>query len=822
MAIISTNQSSAEVCAMGTAREATVNFSGALMDMLSTTYSFLLMAAIREAVQNGCDAVRKQGLSFSEGVFVQLPTPEDPMLRVVDRGAGMSAEFMDSTYLSFGSSTKSGDDGAAGGLGVGRWAAYGYSHEAYITTCHADDRQTRTYFQFQGPEGKPQVQLAAVVPDGEVGTKVEFPVKETDFQEAYRAVAWLRDIMQLTMGDTFSVDAPSLLPEVLPEHSGTILDLGTADPSLEGVRVHAFQGAALKYGRRGVDSGSLVVMVNREEGVGGLPFHVSPNVPDMAASVFERGMLVEIPMRFRVPFMPSREEVKYTDDMLALMARIDRAAVSVAAARIRQLYMDPSLDSQRLLARFIGEPAAYAHAYTGFVNGVATAEPGPTFKHALGGKAWSSQLELRIPFAARHGIKLKSVSEMQVLRDAVTIGGTLSIVEPGRSTHVPVTFTASNPVLLVANDVKTGGVQRFRAWLARRRETMTVKEKSRQRIVFIEADSSSGVTALELAQQISDVWGGELEIRLVSSMPEIARVVGAKTVSVRGSRTAPRLAVYNVSRRKQDGLVTTFDDTSSGLQPRYWLQKDGAELSGFSVPLPDLTPNWGEGLATIMRNLKAEHLFLLTASQVKTLRTQVAQASESDLWDAHEDEVSHDPELYDQWRSVQGLKRWRPLEQGLASLLDKDAVQKTLSGELPFIVRSDYGLTVMLRALTSKPRLGLAGTRIDAALRPYVDVVLGEVHIDRYDPSNYREHAGLCEALRLIGSGMAEGPDDSDERKALIRTLTVDLVAQGTRNFQAEMAELCEKFPLLGLITWRQADGVDMDHAIQALACMYR
>jgi sensor histidine kinase regulating citrate/malate metabolism len=95
------------------------------------------MAAIREAIQNGSDAARRAGRSFSEGVQVLLPTPSNAMITVIDKGTGMTKEFMEKDYLSLGSSTKGGDNGAAGGLGIGRWAAYGYIRECYITTCHA-------------------------------------------------------------------------------------------------------------------------------------------------------------------------------------------------------------------------------------------------------------------------------------------------------------------------------------------------------------------------------------------------------------------------------------------------------------------------------------------------------------------------------------------------------------------------------------------------------------------------------------------------------------------------------------------------------------
>jgi len=177
MAIIAIPSNGATVQAMGPELSASVNLSAALMDMLSTVYSYGLLAAVREAIQNGCDAARRKGLSFRDGVLVELPTADNLVVSFTDRGAGMTHEFMTSTYLAFGSSTKAGDNGSAGGLGVGRWAAYGYIREAYITTTSETEMVERTYFQYQGSDGTPKVSIASETPGTTAGTKVFFPIK---------------------------------------------------------------------------------------------------------------------------------------------------------------------------------------------------------------------------------------------------------------------------------------------------------------------------------------------------------------------------------------------------------------------------------------------------------------------------------------------------------------------------------------------------------------------------------------------------------------------------------------------------------------------
>jgi hypothetical protein len=813
MAIIARNTNTAEVQALGSAMNATVNFSGALMEMLATVYVYILMAAIREAIQNACDAARRSGLSFSEGVLVQLPTAANPMITVIDKGAGMTKEFMETTYLSFGSSTKAGDNGAAGGLGVGRWAAYGYIRESYITTCHASDMVERTYFQFQGENATPQVQLASEVPNTEerptsVGTKVYFPVKESDIDEALRAVAWLREVMQLTMGDSFSVDSPDLLPGILPEFSGTVLDLEPFDSGLKGVQIYPMKGNALKYGRIGPQLGSLVVLTNKEQGVGGLPFHVQS--PSDAESVFHDGMVVEIPMSFNVPFMPSREEIKYTDDVTALLKRIDAAAAKAVVAKAKELYEEPGLRSKATLSNLLGNDETWHWFARGTRGKGELLEP---LSAVTGGDPWKGVM--KIPFTDEmmsSTLTLKNTStDDQVLREALVEKGHLAY-SAGKAGYVTVTFHPNKPIKLVVNDVKTSGTARFRSWMARR------TEKTR----FVYFSSSVAGEALAAAKSLNAVYGDALEVILTSSMPEVARVVvGSKVVATR-SRSRSSLTFYDRIHTKQNSEVMSF--ATPGASVRVWVGKDGGKLGGFksSVQLASLVDRWGSGsMLNVLERLKVDRLYLLAPKQEAELLAAQAGLKDEGLWDMADDEFGDDEDGQEALRAVKALKSWKTLEDVLSDLVARPFIQDALAGKTVLSVKESWDFNQFLEALAKKPRMELTGTAVDRALRPHLDLLSSEVKVKKQADANDALKK-LCGGLALVGKSLESTPGDSDHRKELIDTLC-RLGDVGEIDYPSTFEELRKQFPILlamGRLHGIAEDAVD--HLCRAMAAIYR
>lgn len=808
MAKIATTHQQADVIAESSALDATVNFSGALMEMLATTYVYILMAAIREAVQNGCDAARRAGLSFADGVQVLLPTPGNPMITIIDKGAGMTKAFMeaDDGYLSFGTSTKSGDNGAAGGLGVGRWAAYGYIRECFIATCHAGDMVERTYFQFQGPNAKPKVQLAAEVPGKVVGTRVYFPVKDADIPEALRAVAWLKEVMQLTMGDSFSVDHPALLKQALPEYSGVPLELGEVDPGLAGVVVYPMQGATLKYGRQGPQAGSLVVLTNKEAGVGGLPFHVQS--PSDANSVFAQGMVVEIPMAHNVPFMPSREELKYTDELNQLLRRIDEAALKAALAKVGALYRAPDLASKGALTRFLGCNEQW-HWFSKAAREGANPAHTPLLG-VTGGKPWSGSLMLEVSRDLADDIvadqvRLKFVDAGWGVMSTVKALGHHLTISNGKDWQ-SITFNPARPVTLVVCDVEKYGQKRFRDWL---RGTPSGK--------FLFVSAKTAALAVDAVQRLNAKYGHALAVLTVSSMPEVERKVVGTTVVRATSRGT--LIYWSRATGKQESRAMAL--STLGEPVRLWLEKDGGKLAGFSAgtQLGDFVNPYGGGLHDVLTALKLERLYLLTPKQAAELRAAQASLGEVDVSELQEAADAGDDDARVELDNVRALGSWKPFELGLAEIAATPPVQDVLNRKAHTKLTLDSGLETLCKALAKAPRMELTGSRFDRAMAPFVDVLVGKVHLV---PKLETPHQKLHQALTNIGRNLDVKDDDSDERKELVSALA-NLMETGHINYAAAMHRLKEEFPLLNVITRLDcAAEKTMAQFCQAMFALYR
>jgi len=807
MAVIANNAQEAEVQAMDAAMDTTVNFNGALVDMLATTYVWILMGAIREAIQNGCDAARRAGRSFSEGVLVQLPTPSNPVITITDKGAGMSKSFMQSTYLSLGSSTKAADDKAAGGLGIGRFAAYGYGRECHITTCHESDMIERIYWQFQGPDAKPKVQLAGEAPGTVVGTKVHFPVKETDIAEALRAVAWLKEVMQLTMGDSFSVDNPGALPTVLPEFCGTVLDLGTVDAGLKDVRVYPMKGNLLKYGRQGLQPGSILVMTNKEAGVGGLPFHVQS--PSGEESVFKDGMVVEVPMAFRIPFMPSREEIKYEDEVTALLLRIDEAAAKAVVAKARELFLSPDFRTKGQLSNLLGNNETWHWFARGTRKEGVLIEP---LKKATGDDIWRGTM--KIPFvdemqSRTMTVKVTSTSDT-VLREGFSVGHRVALKD-GKDYAVQY-FQPNHPIAIVVNDLKAGGTVRFRQFLK--------SFPGSQRFVYLTSEILGEAQVAGAA--LNAAFGDALEVYRTSTMPAVARVVVGKSVIATRSR-ASQLTFYSKAQGKQATDTMSFA-THSSEPVRVWLGKDGGVLDGFkpSVLLASIAERWGEGdLRSILTALKIDRLYLLTPKQQADLAKAQASVKADGLWDMADDEFDDDEDGQEALRAVKALKSWKTFEDALHDVLERSDIQALLDGKKVRDVKENWEFNQFCDALARRPRMELTGTSLDKVMAPHVDLLSGVVKVIKASDLS-TDFKQLCGALTLVGTNLEANPDDSDARKELIATLS-RVNTLGLVDYEKELAELKKKYPLLNLVgKLNSVPAETVDHLVCALAAVYR
>lgn len=771
MAIIATAEKKATVNAIGGAMSANVTLSGALMEMLSTVYRYILLAGAREAIQNGCDAARRAGLSFADGVLVKLPTESNPLLTVIDRGEGMTKEFMQTTYLGFGLSTKSKDDGAAGGLGVGRWAAYGYIRECYITTCHASDMVERTYFQFQGEDGKPHVQLASEVAGTRVGTKVFFPVKKEDIAEACRAVAWLKEVMQLTMGDSFSIEGPEL-PAVLPQFSGTCLDLETVDPSLKGVKVYPMQGSKLQYGQGGeLVKGSLVVLTNQDQGVGGLPFHVSTAA---ANSVFAGGVIIEIPMSYALPFMPSREELKYNSDVYALFKRIDEAAMLAFVQKLKALKEDGKLRTLAKINGLLGDGSKVDwHYWAVSISTTFESETRAKLREVVG--IWDgysyldypdNDRDLRISYMTQKDLTLKTVYR---------VCGKMG-VSAGKNDVSKLKFKLQQPVVLVLNDLASGGTSRFRQWL------MKDSPAGTDAVLISHKDVS---VVEQAAHQVNKAYGHELLVLRTSAMGEAPKVVVGRRVQKTSEVTALPFHSFKENKQNQEVMELT-----TALKPderlRVWVRKDGAKLAGFDKEA-SLSALLSRGLDGVFKTFGVTKLYFFNKKQEQELINTVAEAKADGAFDDELDTESG-------WSSedISALRSWVAFEDFLKMALETANVQEVLAGKRYHTSHEPYAMQSLCDSLAKKPRLELGGTSFDEFMAPHMDLLNGTITIYYHDDVLKK----VCQTLQLAGEAMIVNDTDSEDRKAFIASLK-SLSSCGVIDYVVIRNALMARYPML-------------------------
>lgn len=815
MAIITTQSNSSTVVGVGTELTASVNLNGALMEMLATVYSNILLAAIRESIQNACDANRNNNKSLSE-IMVTVPTKANPMFSIIDRGKGMSKEFMETTYLSFGSSTKAGNNGAAGGLGVGRWAAYGYIRECYIITTHESDMIERTYFQYQGEDNMPKVQLASEKPGTVAGTQILFPVKESDVVKAHLILAWLKEIMQLTLNDSFSTDF--YLESPLPEYSGFKFHLGDKDPFLKDVYVYPFQGGRIQYSGFGLQTGSLLVTTNKDKGVGGLPFNVNSSM----GGIFSEGCIIEVPMSLNIPFMPSREEIKYTDEMNELLARINSVTEEVVVERVKELYDSPCLTSKQELCKLIGgtdprAPKGY-FAYICREGTYLNEKFHSALKEATGGIIWTGRLVFKDP--TLRSLELPDCDYRylaplaKTMNMATFVDGSLSI--SANKSYVPIKFALTKLPILVVNDVPTGGLTRFRHWVKSK------KECSSTAYLFIASKGSNPDEAMVNAEGLNSCYANSLSIIRTSSLPVVKSFVGTKVL--RRAPLSERLVTYSFAKNKQEdspfGLLTGNGDSPD---VRCWIQKDGSTIQGFKpgFSLNSLVKDYG--LNFVNEVYRFNELYLLTSKQVKELNEVKSRLCESGHFEMPYEEFDDDPESQEILELVKVVKSYVHFEDKVKDYLQTPEIQSVIKGEEYYSVAWCSQLGLLCEALAETPRLNLIATKFDNEISKFVDIVSSEIKIKPYSVSSFL----IRQCRRLTFLPFEELETDSDERKEMIRSINL-LTENGTVDYREAFEDLLIKFPLLRTVRFSSDfRGEDkqfkacFDHLCEALALLY-
>ena len=173
---ISTAQNPVTMSAAFVPKAFSITDMSKIFKIMIDLYSDRPLAVVRELVCNAADASIDAFMPF----LVSSPTPLDPSFSVRDYGAGMSPEFMQEGYTQVGFSTKSDDNDAVGGFGLGRLSAMTYTDQYTVTTYTGGLK--RVYSVFRGDGNVPQVILLTTEESHErPGTEVKVPVKATDF-----------------------------------------------------------------------------------------------------------------------------------------------------------------------------------------------------------------------------------------------------------------------------------------------------------------------------------------------------------------------------------------------------------------------------------------------------------------------------------------------------------------------------------------------------------------------------------------------------------------------------------------------------------------
>ena len=102
------------------------------MDSMISNYNYPELAVLREWVSNAHDAHVAAGIK--RPVKVTLPSQLSPTLVVQDFGLGMTCEFVENFYLSFGSSSKDMSNDEIGGFGQGGKSALAIASQYTMTT----------------------------------------------------------------------------------------------------------------------------------------------------------------------------------------------------------------------------------------------------------------------------------------------------------------------------------------------------------------------------------------------------------------------------------------------------------------------------------------------------------------------------------------------------------------------------------------------------------------------------------------------------------------------------------------------------------------
>ena len=177
-------------------------------------YSDKPRAIVREIFCNAYD-IHKQ-IGQTRPILFSLPNRVDPSLSIRDFGTGLSADEVLDHYTTYFDSSKGKDNDLIGGFGLGCKSPFAYT-DAFTVTTFQNGTKT-VYAAYKGPDGIPQISLAAQVDtDEDDGLEVKVPIKDGDrhlFETAAQEVLkWFPEDSYQALGTTITPVAKSLVED---------------------------------------------------------------------------------------------------------------------------------------------------------------------------------------------------------------------------------------------------------------------------------------------------------------------------------------------------------------------------------------------------------------------------------------------------------------------------------------------------------------------------------------------------------------------------------------------------------------------------------
>lgn len=274
-------------------------------DYQKEIYSNPAGTTVREVTSNAIDAHRQAGtgekvvVGIRDSVFFEGTTEE---FYVVDKGLGMSKEFVAEEFFKMRVSTKNdrnktetGED-LIGGWGIGGQSPYGYTDTWLLISTY--DGVRTTYLCQRDQEGDWAAPVSEEEVDAPNGVAVRVPIEEGDKSSFEKEI-----IRQLRY----------LLPEIELEVPGLEFELPDKIADVEGASLY---DGGVEY-KTSADRYSSTLFEHPHVVMGGIPYKIDEDeVPEMQSYIHNSKPVVIEVGSGALDLNLSREEIDYTDDTL--------------------------------------------------------------------------------------------------------------------------------------------------------------------------------------------------------------------------------------------------------------------------------------------------------------------------------------------------------------------------------------------------------------------------------------------------------------------------------------------------------------------------